>query len=145
MSEPWRFWVTGAAAVVWAALTQMPSDGDLWTSRSSRHSVAETARRIEREARERGLPVFAKWSTREAGSLVLVLGTGEGETPVLQPAPDAALELPLTVWLSADGRQPGARIRFSDGRRLREQADLPRELERPVAALPQLIDAALRG
>jgi hypothetical protein len=49
------------------------------------------------------------------------------------------------VVVSADGREPGARIRFSDGRRLREQAGLPRELEQPVAALPGLIDAALRG
>jgi uncharacterized protein (DUF302 family) len=145
MPQPWRFWITGAAAVVWTAVTQMPFDGVAWSSRSSRHSVQETARRIEQAARERGMPLFAKWTARDAGALVLVLGSGDGETPVLQPAPDAALQAPLSVWVGDTGDEAGVHVRFSDGRRLADEAELPQEVVQQVAELPQLIEAAIQS
>jgi len=145
MPQPWRFWITGAAAVVWTAVTQMPFDGVAWSSRSSRHSVQETARRIEQAARERGMPLFAKWTAREQGALVLVLSSADGETPVLQPAPDAGLQAPLTVLISAGQDEAGARIRFSDGRRLADEGELPHDVAQQVAALPHLIDAAIQS
>ena len=145
MSQPWRFWFTGAAAVVWAAVMQMPFREEAWLSRSSRHSVDETARRIELAARERGLPLFACLSPSGPGSLVMVLGTDAGGTPVLQQSPHGALALPLTVWLRSLPGPDGARVHFSDGRRLQARASLPTPVARHLDALPGLIEAAIRG
>jgi uncharacterized protein (DUF302 family) len=153
-AQPWRWWITGAAAVVGAALAQMQLDSTDWTSRESRHSVTETVRRIEVAAREGGMPLFVKCPPPRAGgqpgdgtaavddALVLVLGTEAGHTPVVQPAPGSALQLPLTVWVHADAAA-GARVRFSDPHRLADGAELPPELLRQVERLPSLIDAAI--
>jgi uncharacterized protein (DUF302 family) len=149
MAQPWRFWLTGAAAVVWAAVLQMPAQAGsgVWASRESRHSVEETVRRIERGARERGLPVFAKCGPRpgqpceDGDATVLVLASEEGQTPVVQPEPGAPLQLPLTVWVEPGGT--GAKVRFGDPRRLAELTDLPPAVADRLAEVAGLVDDAL--
>jgi hypothetical protein len=156
MAQPWRWWITGAAAVVWAAVAQMQIDGDDWARRSSRHSVEETVRRIEAAARARGLPLVAKGRPpRQPGAdmqrdgagrdgLVLVLGTDAGHTPVVQAEPGSPLQLPLTVWVRGFGDGGGgAQVHFGDPRWLGRDDALPPEIAPHVELLPSLIDAAI--
>jgi hypothetical protein len=77
--------------------------------------------------------------------LVLVLGTEEGHTPVVQPAPGSPLQLPLTVWVRGldEPLASGARVHFSDPRWLARRDGLPQEIAPQVELLPALIDAAI--
>lgn len=151
MPKPWRLWVTGGAAAVVAAVAQTPALGaETWAKRSSPHSLTETARRIERVAREHGMPLFARltppaldMSAEAASSVMLVLGSDEAHTPVLQPTEDAALQLPLGVWVHEPQDEGGAEVQFRDPRWLQDNAALPPELADRIAALPGLIDAAI--
>lgn len=152
MPKPWRWWVTGGAAAVLAAAAQgSVLNAEMLSKRSSRHSLNETARRIERAAREHGMPVFAKLTplARPAAmpepepTLMLVLGTDDAHTPVVQATEDAALQLPLTVWVRSP-QDRGTEVQFSDSRWLAEHEALPPELADQVAALPALIDAAIK-
>ena len=152
MPKPWRWWVTGGAAAVLAAAAQgSVLSAESLAKRNSRHSLNETARRIERAAREHGMPVFARLTPPAPSvaapaaepTLMLVLGTDEAHTPVVQATEDAALQLPLTVWVRSPQDQD-TEVQFSDSRWLADNAALPPELADRVAALPALIDAAIK-
>lgn len=151
MKDAWRFWLTGGVAAVMAAASQAKVAGDpAQVSRTSRYSAAETAKRLEALARKRGLAVFARLTSPErrhpavpghAPALLLVLGTDEAHTPVLQAASNAALDLPLTVRIEEhDG---GTSVVFSETDWISEYADLPNDVIERVAALPELVDAAV--
>lgn len=151
MKDGWRFWLTGGVAAVMAAASQARVAGDLaQVSRTSRYSAAETAKRLEAQARKRGLSVFARLTSPghhhpaapgPAPALLLVLGTDEAHTPVLQAESDAALDLPLTVRI--EERDGGTSVVFSQSDWIAEYADLPNDVIERVAALPELIDAAV--
>jgi uncharacterized protein (DUF302 family) len=149
--DAWRFWLTGGVAAVLAAASQTQAASDSSRiSRSSRYSAAETAKRLERLARKRGMAVFARLISPQrhhpaapgsAPALLLVLGTDEAHTPVLQVEPDAALDLPLIVRIEEhDGNTS---VVFSESIRISEYADLPGDVLEQVAALPELVDAAV--
>lgn len=152
MRNAWRYWLTGGAAAVLAAASQAQCPGKSpRTSRVSRFPLEETAKRLQDQARKRGLPVFATLrppesdvfgQPRDRQALLLVLGTDDSHTPVLQVSRDAPLDLPLTVRLEEfDGETA---IVFSESDWMNEFADLPHELIDRVAALPELVDAAMR-
>lgn len=157
MREPWRFWLTGGVAAVLAAASQDGPAGEARrSSRASRYSLKETADRLEQQAREHGLSVFARLSpptrrTRhrvyadggaEPTALLLVLGVDPAHTLVLQSTPEAGLDLPLTVLIEQRDGGP-IHVEFIDSSWLAECDELPRELVYPVTRLPQLVDAAL--
>jgi uncharacterized protein (DUF302 family) len=154
MSKPLRFWATGAMAVVAAAALQLPErSAQGWSMRSSRHSPRETALRIEQAARAHGLPLFVKYepaqplqrAADEPAALVLVLGSDESHTPVMQGAEAASLQLPLTVLVRAPQASGPTEVQFSDSAWLADQAELPAELAQQLAELPRLIDDAIDG
>jgi uncharacterized protein (DUF302 family) len=145
--QPWRFWVTGGLAAVMAAAAQGDTrSGENARTRVSRYSARETVQRIELLARDHGLPLFAKLAPRSAelhSEWLLVLGSDAEHTPVLQSAPGAPLELPLTVRVASDGER-GTQVHFTRSSEwLAEQDGVPREMAAQLAALPRLIDAAI--
>jgi len=147
----WRYWITGGLAAVLAAVSQASMALDTRSSRSSRFSAEETVERITETARRQGVPVFARWSAPAAlrgqpGAqqmrFVLVLGSDDAHTPVLQSAPGASLALPLTLHV-ASREGGGAEVGFTDLDWLDAYEGLPPDLLAQVAALPGLLAAAL--
>lgn len=151
MREAWRFWLTGGVAAVLAAASERPAErraARAW--RSSRYSLKETTDRLEHQARQLGLSVFARLAAPSRGvrrrvpddTLLLVLGIDGAHTLVLQSTADAGLELPLTVRIERqdDG---DTRVEFADSSWVADCGELPADLVHQVAALPRLVDAAL--
>lgn len=117
---------------------------------TSKYDVDETARQIERSARSSGLPVLLRTSVRSEGreaphgapAQVLVLGSEDGRTPVLQPDERAAPHLPwrVTIRRLADGRTEVSLPDAShlpvpegvDEQTLSRLHDLPRLIERRI-------------
>jgi uncharacterized protein (DUF302 family) len=152
MRNAWRYWSTGGAAAVLAAASQAHVPGETPRAlRVSRFPLEETAKRLQDQARKRGVPVFATLRPpeaeavgphRDSHALLLVLGTDDSHTPVVQVSRDAPLDLPLTVRL--EERDGETAIVFSESDWMNEFADLPHDLIDRVAALPELVDAAVR-
>jgi uncharacterized protein (DUF302 family) len=143
MSTPRRYWLTGGVAAVLAAASQTPPRAEeVRGSRSSRFSVKETIERIEQQARHDGMPVFARFTALPGTSCLLVLGSDDEHTLVLQHSPDAELALPLTVSVGP-GHGGGAEVQFTDPGWVADHDGLPADLLARVAALPAMIDAAL--
>ena len=146
--QPWRFWITGGLAAVLAAAAQADTRiaGDGARTRWSRYSARETVQRIELVARDFGMPLFAKLSPRakeEPGEWLVVLGSDAEHTLVWQSAPDAPLELPLTVRV-ADNDERGTQVLIArSGEWLAQREELPPEVAAQLAALPRMLDAAL--
>jgi len=144
--QPWRFWITGGLASVLAAAAQADARTESARSRQSRYGLRETAQRIELCARDRGLPLFAKLESsnkRSASECLLVLGSDAEHTPVLQSAPGAPLELPLTVRIVGLG-EDGTEVRIArSGEWLAAHDTVPRDVAAQLAALPGVVDAAL--
>jgi uncharacterized protein (DUF302 family) len=144
--QPWRFWVTGGLAAVLAAAAQADARSDGARTRVSRYGPRETIQRIETMARDHGLPLFAKLAPRGAardGEWLLVLGSDAEHTPVLQSAPGAPLELPLTVRV-AEHSERGTEVHIArSGQWLAEQHEVPPEVAAQLQALPGVIDAAI--
>jgi len=121
MRNPLRFWMTGAVAVVVAALgssagAAVRSEGEQRATlrRLSPYGVDETVLRIEASARQHGLAVFARVERgalageRPTGrSQVIVLEASQGGTPVLMlGASQSEMEIPLSVTVrqAAEGQ-----------------------------------------
>ena len=121
-------------------------------SKPSRYSVGETARRLEAVVRSKGLTVFARidhgGAAHEAGlemqdEQVLVFGNPRAGTPLMVARPLVGLDLPLRVlvWRDAE-RQVWAS--YQDAAFIARRYGLPEGSEKAIAAVPALIDAALR-
>ncbi|MFZ5521108.1 MAG: hypothetical protein ACOZD0_07880 [Pseudomonadota bacterium] len=150
-----RFWMTGCTALVLLAAGQMPSAAEEDSSRrhavtlTSGYPVDETLERIVRQARNQGLAVVARLDAPTspadaAGRRVLVLGDEAQRTPVLQGQPHNRLALPLQVVV---GPAPngGTQVAVEDAAYWSSQPVVPGEVVERVAALPTLIESALRG
>ena len=143
--QPWRFWITGGLAAVLAAAAQADARTDNARTRISRYGPRETMQRIELLARDHGLPLFAKLArgTTRNGEWLLVLGSDAEHTPVLQTAPGAPLELPLTVRVAECGDR-GTEVHIPrSGEWLAEQDEVPPEVAAQLQSLPAVIDAAI--
>lgn len=147
--QPCRYWFTGGIATVLAAASQWRSTDTRGRAlRRSPLPLEETAARLEREARQRGLPVYARLTPPPAAAgpccpaMLLVLGTDVAQTPVLQTALGDRLELPLAVRLEQRGSQ-ATELQFSDSDWLAAQPGLPPALVAQVATLPTLVTEAL--
>lgn len=158
-----RFWMTGCTALVLLAAGQpgLRANEDEDSSRrqavtlSSGYPLDETLARIARQARQEGLAVVAQFdapgnpagaagAAGAAGPRVLVLGDEAQRTPVLQGQPHNRLALPLQVVVlpTADG---GTQVAVDDAAYWGQQPVVPGEVVERVAALPMLIESALRG
>ena len=144
--QPWRFWITGGLAAVMAAAAQADARTDNARTRVSRYGPRETLQRIELLARDHGLPLFAKLAPGGAardGEWLLVLGSDAEHTPVLQAAPGAPLELPLTVRVAHRGERGTEVHILRSGEWLAKQDEVPPEVAAQLQALPGVIDAAI--
>ena len=147
MQRPFRFWMTGCAAVVVAALggpRAFAAEGRHLQLKQSRYGVVETVQRIEACAREHGLGVFARLDVRgaslvvEGSQAIIVLASSRGGTPVLMESADASLDLALMVHVR-DGAQGGAEVLFSNS----DWSGLPAEIAQDMAELPRVVAEAL--
>lgn len=139
--------MTSGFATVLAAASQ-PTQAGARASCRSPFSLDRTADLLEREARARSFSVIARLAPpperpgESWTALLLVFGDQSAQTPVLQTH-DAMIELPLA--LRVERREDGAtEVRFSDLHWLLAQGELPRDLLEQVAALPSLVNGALR-
>ncbi len=154
-----RLWMTGAAAVLTAAALAAFGDGDAGgdedpavVRRVSRHGIAETARRIEQAAADRGLPVFARIDAAAlgramplpfSGRRLIVLRAGADGTPVLlgegaSSRPEALLGVALRAL-----RGNATEVSFHRLPRPRDGMLLPGEVVEAMARLPAMVALAL--
>jgi uncharacterized protein (DUF302 family) len=121
-------------------------------SKPSPYSVEETVRRLDETVRGKGLTVFARIDhhagAREAGlemqdEQVLLFGNPRAGTPLMVARPLVGLDLPLRVlvWRAPDGQVWAS---YQDAAFIAGRYALPEGLEKNIAALPSLVEAALR-
>lgn len=105
MKNPFRFWMTGGAAMILAALSgarALGAEERPALTRVSRYGVEETVSRIAASAQRHGLPVLARLqqtaTDRQSESrLVIVLESSQGGTPVAMDAAYSQPSLLLSV------------------------------------------------
>lgn len=112
----------------------------------SRYSFAETLARLEAAMGGAGLTVFARIDhaagAAEVGlamppTIVLIYGNPRGGTPIMQAAPQSALDLPLRVLVrEADGR---VLVAFHPAAPLLRRAGVPEELAGRLDGAQKLI------
>jgi uncharacterized protein (DUF302 family) len=126
-------------------------DGTLVTKLSP-SSVDDTVANLEAALTARGLKLFAvidHSGEAEAAGLplrdtkVVIFGSPQAGTPVMEAAPLAALDLPLKVLVWADGDQ--TTVTYTAPAALAARYRLPEELGNRLAGIDALTDAATRG
>jgi uncharacterized protein (DUF302 family) len=121
-------------------------------SKPSQYSVDETVRRLDETVRGKGLTVFARIDhragAREVGlemqdEQVLIFGSPRAGTPLMVARPLVGLDLPLRVlvWRGPDGQVWAS---YQDSAFIARRYGLPEGSEKNIAAVPALVEAALR-
>jgi len=121
-------------------------------SKPSPYAVDETIRRLDEVVRGKGLTVFSRIDhrsgAREVGldmqdEQVLIFGNPRAGTPLMVARPLVGLDLPLRVlvWRASDGRVWAS---YQDSAFIAKRYGLPDGLEKNVAGVAALVDAALR-
>lgn len=152
MKNPFRFWMTGGAAMILAALSSgaraLGAEERTPSKRVSRYGIEETVSRIGASAQRHGLPVLACLeqqigAERQAHSrLVIVLESSQGGTPVSMDDANGwpALLLSVVVRMGAGG---ATEVLLPEG----AFEDLPEamsaEVRHDLADLPAVVDEAL--
>jgi hypothetical protein len=147
-SRPFRYWRTGAMAVVMAALGQAggaaprgAAEGRALACRQSPFDVPDTVLHLEESARRRGMSVFAR-SLRGAGTRVIVLESAHGGTPVVMHFDaGASLELPLSVIVRSVAAGRAEVLSGIAG----DWLAMPHALAQDLAELNAVVGDALRG
>ncbi|MEF7615116.1 hypothetical protein V4F39_14440 [Aquincola sp. MAHUQ-54] len=145
--QPFRFWMTGCAAVLVATMAgpDAPDDERSAQARDSRYGLRETVERLSASAQRHGLSVLAQVAApRRIGgageSLLIVFASAEGGTPVVMAERGAAPQAPLAVVVRADALG-AAQVDLPSA----DWDGLPDGVVRELTALPQLVDDALKG
>jgi len=127
------------------------TDGTLITKLSA-SSVEDTVANLEAALTARGLKLFAvidhSGEAEKAGlslrdTKVVVFGSPQAGTPVMDAEPLAALDLPLKVLVWADGDQ--TKVTYVAPSALADRYGLSAELGQRLAGIEALTDAAVRG
>ena len=114
----------------------------------SPQSVADTVERLLALVASKGLTVFAvidhSGAAAGAGLMlrdtkVVIFGSPQAGTPVMQEVPLAALDLPLKVLIWADGSQ--TKVSYTAPSALAARYDLSPELSARLAGIDALTDA----
>ncbi|MBV9802504.1 MAG: DUF302 domain-containing protein [Solirubrobacterales bacterium] len=123
---------------------------DQLTTKVSPVSVAETVARLSKLVTDRGLKLFGVIDhSGEAHAVglelrdtkVLIFGNPRAGTPVMQAAPQAALDLPLKVLVWDDGGQ--TKLTYTAPAALAARYEVPAELAGPLAGPDALTDAVI--
>jgi uncharacterized protein (DUF302 family) len=114
----------------------------------SAHSFPETVQRLEAELTARGVPVFARIdhaaNAAAAGlsmppTLVVVFGNARAGTPLMQRAPEVALDLPLRILIRAT--PDGVMVSYHDPAAMAEPYSLSASDVTPLQAVAQIAAA----
>ena len=115
-------------------------------------SVADTLAALSRLLAEQGMKVFAVIDHSGEASAVglelretklVIFGSPQAGTPVMQAAPLAALDLPLKVLVWADGDQ--TKVSYTAPSALAARYGLADELAARLAGIDALTDAIVSG
>jgi uncharacterized protein (DUF302 family) len=118
------------------------------TTKTSPRTVSETVARLESLAEANGLQVFAvidhSGEAKQAGlelrdTKVVIFGSPQAGTPVMQAAPLVALDLPLKVLVWSDGGQ--TKVTYTAPTALASRYGLSEELSARLAGIDGLTDA----
>jgi uncharacterized protein (DUF302 family) len=121
-------------------------------TKTSPTSVSDTVVRLSELVRTRGLKLFAvidhSGEARANGlelrdTKVVIFGSPQAGTPVMQAEPLAALDLPLKVLVWADGEQ--TRLAYTDPSELAARYGLTEELGGRLAGIHAITDAVISG
>lgn len=116
----------------------------------SPRTVDDTVARISDVVSAKGAKLFAvidhSGEARSAGqelreTKVVIFGSPQAGTPVMQAAPLAALDLPLKVLVWADGNQ--TKVSYTPPAELAARYGLSAELAGRLAAIDAVTDAAI--
>jgi ribose 5-phosphate isomerase A len=128
------------------------TSADHVVTKLSSRSVADTVARLEALVAEKGLKLFAEVDhSGEAKAVglelrdtkVVIFGSPQAGTPVMQAVPLAALDLPLKVLVWADGDQ--TKVSYTAPAALAARYGLSDELSARLAAIDALTDALVAG
>jgi uncharacterized protein (DUF302 family) len=128
-----------------------PPDSAGVVTKLSPRSVAETVSRLLTLVESKGMKVFAVIDhSGEAAHVglalrdtkVVIFGSPQAGTPVMQASPLAALDLPLKVLVWADGSQ--TKVSYTAPHILAARHALTAELAARLAGIDALTDAAIR-
>lgn len=118
------------------------------TTKISPLSVSDSVARLTDTIGSRGLKLFAvidhSGEASAAGlelrdTKVVIFGSPEAGTPVMQAAPLAALDLPLKVLVWSDGHE--TKLTYTSPAALADRYQLSAELAARLAGIDQLTDA----
>jgi uncharacterized protein (DUF302 family) len=121
-------------------------------TKTSPRSVAQTVDRLTSLVEGKGMNVFAvidhSGEAAKAGlelrdTKVVIFGSPQAGTPVMQAVPLAALDLPLKVLVWADGDQ--TKVTYTAPAALAERYGLSDELAARLAGIDPLTDALVRA
>jgi uncharacterized protein (DUF302 family) len=121
-------------------------------TKASPFSVSETVARLSALIAERGITLFGVIDhSGEAHAVglelrdtkIVMFGSPEAGTPVMQAAPLAALDLPLKVLVWADGDQ--TKLTYAPPSLLAARYGLSPELADRLKAIDALTDAVIAG
>jgi uncharacterized protein (DUF302 family) len=121
------------------------------TTKLSSWPVDETVSRLSAVVTAHGLKIFALIDhSGEAAAVnlslrdtkVLIFGSPQAGTPVMQAVPLAALDLPLKVLIWADGDQ--TKLAYTSPQALADRYGLNPELATRLAGIDALTDAAVK-
>ncbi len=121
-------------------------------SKPSQYSVDETMRRLEEVVHGKGLTVFARIDHRAGArevsldmqdEQVLIFGNPRAGTPLMVARPLVGIDLPLRVlvWRDSNSRVWAS---YQDSAFIAKRFGLPGDLEKNIAAVAALVEAALR-
>ncbi len=115
-------------------------------------SVPDTVGRLSDVLADKGLKLFAvidhSGEAKEVGlelpdTKVVIFGSPQAGTPVMQAAPLAALDLPLKALVWADGDQ--TKLSYTAPAALAARYGLPDELGSRLAGIDMVTDAVING
>lgn len=119
-------------------------------SKPSKHSVADTARRLQELLQDKGVRLFAlidhsgeaeKVGLTMRPTKLLIFGSPKAGTPLMLAAPSSALDLPLKILVWEDeGRKTW--VSYNSPAYLLERHGLPPELLQNIQIIETLAAAA---
>jgi uncharacterized protein (DUF302 family) len=128
------------------------SNGAELTTKTSPRSVAETVTRLQSLAEGKGMKVFAaidhSGEAKKVGielreTKVVIFGSPQAGTPVMEAAPLAALDLPLKVLIWSDDGQ--TKVTYTAPTALAARYGLGEELAVRLAGIDGLTDSLVEG
>ena len=128
------------------------SAGSGVTTKLSPRSVADTVARLSAIVADKGMKLFTvidHSGEAEANGLelrdtkVVIFGSPQAGTPVMQAAPLAALDLPLKVLVWADGQQ--TKLSYTSPAALAARYELSDKLAARLGGIDPVTDAVIDG